>query len=551
MFKLSSSSLRLLAALLSAVVLTWGWFSRNDGAAMHTRELLAAALALAYLCFCTVVFLKHRRTRQLQEQRWAAPVPATEIDGGIGPNALVLVTFASQTGFAEQLAMQTAQSLRDGGMEVRVLPLARVSEQELAAATRALFLVSTTGEGDAPDSAAGFARRMAAGTAAHSLVALRFGILALGDRSYAQYCAFGHALETWLRRNHAQPLFDTVEVDNSDSGALRHWQHHLSILSGHDEADWSTPSYGRWRLAQRRLLNPGSLGAAAFHLALTPLDLPVPVWQAGDIVEIGPRNAPAEVAQCLLALGLADVPIVTADSVVEELTQALRDRQLPEPTQYAALRGTPPQQLWQQLAVLPHREYSIASLPEDGTLDLLVRQMKRADRRLGIGSGWLTHYAQEGAEIALRIRSNSSFHAPVDDIPLILIGNGTGLAGLRAHLRARVRAGRRRNWLVFGERQQAFDYFHREEIEAWQVAGMLQRLDLAFSRDQSERLYVQDRLRAAAAELCRWVDDGAAIYVCGSLQGMASSVAAVLAEVLGEDRLIALAEQGRYRRDVY
>jgi sulfite reductase (NADPH) flavoprotein alpha-component len=547
----ASSCWRVLLVLTGAVLLTRAVLHSPAVAGVNGRALLAAAIALAYLVFCTVVFVRYRRLRHAQEQRWAESAATPAAGMPLAAAAQVLVGFASQTGFAEQLALQTAQSLRDGGLQVRVLPLGRISEQDLAAASRALFLVSTTGEGDAPDSAAGFARRMAHGAAPARLAQLRFGILALGDRSYAQYCAFGHALEGWLRRSHAQALFDTVDVDNGEAGAIRHWQHQLSMLSGHEEADWSMPGYGRWRLAQRRLLNPGGMGGPAFHLALTPLDLPAPQWQAGDVVEIGPRHAPAAVAQWLRTWGMPQGEVV-ADGRTLPLAAALQDRQLPDDaTTLAALRGLSAQEMWQQLAPLPHREYSIASLPQDGTLDLLVRQMARPDGGLGIGSGWLTQHAQEGAEIALRVRSNRSFHAPSADIPLILIGNGTGLAGLRAHLRARAQAGRQRNWLLFGERAQATDYLHGEEIRAWLANGLLQRLDLAFSRDQAERVYVQDKLRAAADELRRWLDDGAAIYVCGSLQGMAAGVAAVLQELLGADQLIALAEQGRYRRDVY
>jgi sulfite reductase (NADPH) flavoprotein alpha-component len=536
---------------LAAVVASWSLRHSHALSEMQQRGLLAAAVALAYLVFCCIVFLAHRRARQEQERSWAPAVPATATkctsDAAPAADAQILVLFASQTGFAEQLALQTAQSLRDGHMDVRVLPLGRVREQDLAVATRTLFVVSTSGEGDAPDSAAGFARRMVPGTTSMTLTNLRFGILALGDSSYANYCAFGHALESWLRRHHAQPLFDTVEVDNGDAGALRHWQHHLGMLSGHHEADWSVPGYGRWRLAQRHLLNPGSQGGPAFHLSLTPLDLPPPVWQAGDIVEVGPRNAASEVRDLIAALALED-----GKTGQQELAAALAERQLPrDRAAVDALRGLSAQQLLAQLALLPHREYSIASLPEDGTLDLLVRQISGPDGRLGIGSGWLTQYAEVGGEIALRVRSNSSFHAPAEDISLILIGNGTGLAGLRAHLHARVRADHSRNWLVFGERTQATDYFYREEIQRWQSDGLLQRLDLAFSRDQSERVYVQHRLRAATAELRQWVDDGAAIYVCGSLQGMAAEVNQALQEILGEDMLIALTEQGRYRRDVY
>lgn len=533
-------SLRVTGLFAAAGVATWGVARSHVLDSVHVRWLAAALIGLAYLVFCLTTYLKHKRTQQAQEALWVDKHQVVSGDGAPAPE--MLVAFASQTGFAEQLAMQTAQSLRQGGMAVRVLPLARLTQEELATTSRALLILSTTGEGDAPDNAAGFARRMAQ-TSGLDFSGLQFGVLALGDRSYAQYCAFGHTVSAWLRRHHAQPLFDLIEVDNGDEGALRHWQHHLGVLSGHtDLADWTAPTYGRWRLVERRLLNPGSAGGPAYHLSLTPLDLPVPDWQAGDIAEIGPRNAQHAVAQCMAALGLSG-PAMAAELAQRRLPQAQND--------LAALRRLSSGKLLERLERLPHREYSIASLPDDGALDLLVRQMATPDGGLGIGSGWLTRHVDEGSEIALRIRRNSSFHGPNDDRPLILIGNGTGLAGLRAHLRARALAGHRRNWLVFGERSQATDYFHRTEIESWLEEGTLARLDLAFSRDQVERVYVQDKLRAAGDVLRQWVDDGASIYVCGSLQGMAVGVAAVLEETLGDAQLVALTEEGRYRRDVY
>jgi sulfite reductase (NADPH) flavoprotein alpha-component len=524
-----STPLQLTLALLCAGLASWSAAQAHLSESREGRWLLAALILLGYLSFCGVTALRVVRVRRQQESAWNAEPAAQSL----------LLVFASQTGFAEQLAMQSAQSLRRGNVATRVLPLARLTDDDLAAATRALFIVSTTGEGDAPDMAAGFARRMQ--HAATPLSHLSVGVLALGDRTYTQYCVFGHAVAAWLRRCHARPLFDVVEVDNGDEGALRHWQHQLGVISGQsDDSDWSAPHYGRWRLAQRQLLNPGSVGDPAFHLALTPLDLPAPQWQAGDIAEIGPRNSAQDVRRFMSALSLDDPELIEPLSALALPLDDLAD-----------LQGLPAAALLARLRPLPHREYSIASRPEDGTLDLLVRRMQQADGRPGIGSGWLTQHAAEGATIALRIRQNSSFHTPPDDRPMILIGSGTGLAGLRSHLRARVAAGHTRNWLVFGERSQAHDWFHRAEIETWQARGQLQRLDLAFSRDGAQRIYVQDRLRQAAEPLRAWVEEGAAIYVCGSLQGMAAGVAQALQDILGEDALIALAEQGRYRRDVY
>ncbi|MCD0503610.1 aminotransferase class III-fold pyridoxal phosphate-dependent enzyme [Bordetella petrii] len=202
-------------------------------------------------------------------------------------------------------------------------------------------------------------------------------------------------------------------------------------------------------------------------------------------------------------------------------------------------------------ALLPHREYSVASLPADGAVHLLVRQMRGDDGQLGLGSGWLTQLAEVGDTIDLRLRANPNFHPPADARPVLLIGNGTGLAGLRALLKARIAAGHVRNWLVFGERRAGHDWFHRAEIEAWLARGQLQRLDAVFSRDTPARRYVQHALLDAADSVRAWVDAGSDIYVCGSLHGMAQGVDDALAHILGSGPLAALRGAGRYRRDVY
>ena len=243
---------------------------------------------------------------------------------------------------------------------------------------------------------------------------------------------------------------------------------------------------------------------AVYQLVLTRTD-GEDLWQAGDIAEIGPEYPPTD----------KNVQV---------------DVERP---------------------ALPHREYSISSIRSDGQLELLVRQMRYPDGTLGIGSGWLTEYAGIGQNIALRIRENRQFHTPQHDCPLILIGNGTGLAGLRAHLKQRIQLGYRRNCLFFGERQRECDFFHQTDIALWQQQGFLPELHLCFSRDQPQRRYVQQALQEQAELLRLWVMEGAVIMVCGSLHGMAEEVHARLQQILGEELLENMAESGRYRRDVY
>ena len=447
-----------------------------------TRLALLATLSLSYAGVCLAPWLRARAKRRASAAARAA----------LANNPAWLVAYASQTGNAEELATQTAQSLQLAGIPVRLCALAELTAFDLQQAERALFLVSTYGEGDAPDNAAAFMGRLMTGELA--LPQLHYAVLALGDRSYGQFCGFGRALDAWLATQGASRLFERIEVDRSASAAIEQWFQHLSHLAGTSDApDWSAPAFGDWRLTGRQLLNPGSAGGAIYHVELAPVSGSLPDWQSGDLVQVA---APADPSQ--------------------------------------------------------PREYSIASIPRDGSVHLLVRQHAHPDGSLGLASGWLTAQASVGDVVQLRLRQHKRFRLEGNaQRPLILIGNGSGIAGLRGHLKSRVLAGQRRNWLIFGERNAAHDFHYREEIEGWHASGDLPRLDLAFSRDQAERTYVQDRLRGNADEITLWLQQGAAIYICGSLAGMAGGVDQALQEMLGRPALDALAAEGRYRRDVY
>lgn len=438
----------------------------------------ALALVAGYACMCAAIWRAHAARRRL------AP--------GIGEHADWLVVHASQTGSADYLAQQTAATLVTGGLAARAVCIASLDAAALAGASRILFICSTYGEGDAPDSAARFAGVTMASMP--DLSDLHYAVLALGDSSYANYCGFGRALDRWLRACGATALFERIEVDRGDAGAIAGWQHQLSHVAGTADApDWDAPAYGNWRIGARRLLNPGSAGAPLYRVALVPVDGALPDWEAGDLVQLSAPGDPAH-----------------------------------------------------------PREYSIASVPAEGRIELLVRLLRHADGSLGAGSGWLCEQAGLGDAVALRLRAHPRFRLGDNARrPLILIGNGSGLAGLRAHLSARIRAGVRDNWLLFGERSAATDYLLRDELEGWRDDGQLARLDLAYSRDQPQPRYVQHLLREQGDTVRAWVARGAAIYVCGSLQGMASGVHQALAAILGEAVLTSLADTGRYRRDVY
>ena len=510
----------LLACLLLSLLLFW-W--------QPPRVVSALLVVVAYAGIC----LHFWRTRkQLQ--------PASQLN----PHTL-LIGYASQGGQAQALAERSAQQLRDVGVQVDVQPLNAIEPATLAQLPRALFILSTYGEGEAPDNAARFEKRLL--REALNLSSLEFAVLALGDQQYRRFCGFARHLDAQLQRLGARPLFDRLEADRSDPAVLRQWQQQLGLLVGkRDFTDWETPAYQSWTLNARHRLNPGSQGRPAFHVQLQPPTEASPSWQAGDIAEVGPCQPNLRVEAFLKGLEL-DGNRCLGDG--QSLAWQLARRQLPDDSQ--TLRGLDADTLLQALPRLPHRDYSVASLTTDGALDLLVRLQQDADGNLGLGSGWLCQHAPLGTSVELRIRANPAFRLPAQSGPLILIGNGTGLAGLRAHLRERQHLGQHGHWLLFGERNAHCDLFFESELRDWQRSGHLARLDLAFSRDQAQPVYVQHLLRDAADELRSWIEGGASVLVCGSLKGMGEDVDGLLHGLLGRQQVAVLREQGRYRRDLY
>lgn len=460
----------------------WGW------------ALLSVVL---YLGLCAWVYGRHHR-----RQRALAKQQGSLVSGVPGAEGLSVVAYASQTGQAEALAWQTAETLHLGGQPVRVIPLNELDEATLAERPTLYLILSTYGEGDPPDNGTVWAERVAQDTL-RIPNGLSYAVLALGDRSYQHFCGFGRLVDDCLQGHGAHPMFARIEVDQMAEPALQSWFEQVGHQAGVDHVTpWADAPFDEdgWVLTDRRWLNAGSPGEAVYHLVLTPQPGRACTWQAGDLVQVRPPGA----------------------------SQA--------------------------------RDYSIAAIAEEGALALLVRIRRTDDGQMGLASGWLCHTAPLGTAVPLRLRTHANFRIGDNAArPLILIGNGTGMAGLRAHLQARARqwaqaAGQGAVapcWLLFGERAPEVDLHHRDDLRAWQEQGVLARLDAVYSRSDSGPRYVQERLAQCADTLRDWVAQGAALYVCGSLAGMAAGVDATLREVLGDEALQTLAREGRYRRDVY
>lgn len=491
------------------------------GVAGRVAMLLASlSMPLFTITGFLLYFARRRRKRALAEAVRDRPaIPVAE--------ATTLVAYASQTGSAERIARLTAEALPAAA----ALPIAALDAAAMARVQRLFVVASTYGEGEPPDNARGFARTLDG--QAPDLSHLEYAVMALGDREYAEFCAFGHRVDRWLHDSGATRLFEAVEADGEDADAQRHWQRQLVGLGARtDQPDWAPAAMGEWRLVERRLLNPGSSGGEAWHVALEPVGETVD-WMPGDIIEILPQQDARRVEAFVVASGIDDSP---------ETRAFLMTRILPEGSagEIATLKP------------LGHREYSIASIAPAGRVELIVRRCRAADGFDGLGSGWLCNGAQIGSVVQARVRANPGFRPPEDDAtPLILIGNGTGLAGLLAHLRYRAARGGGPVSLYWGERHSAYDDYHAEERLALAERGALSRSVTAWSPEEGGHRYVQDAVTADAVHIWAAVAAGAAIYVCGSVQGMAPAVHAALEAILGESVVEAMLADGRYRRDIY
>lgn len=419
-----------------------------------------------------------------------------ELDIDVEEKPPVLVVYATQTGVAGEVSGNLESALSRAGLSVSRRRLADLTPEHLSGERMVLCVISTSGEGEPPDDTVRFRQRYMGRAAVFS--DMTYALMALGDGEYPRFCGFGLEVDSWLRRSGAKPLFKMITVDRGDPDSIDQWVRRLErALCISIELEQGV-SFSQWNLVERTLLNTGSVGGELFRVSLEPKD-PTVSWLPGDVARI-----------------------------------------------YSGGDWS----CYERGVKAPARDYSIASLPNDGCVTLLVRLMRDGKGTLGVGSGWLCT-APIGTTMALRIRSNPSFYPAPGGGPAIFIGNGTGYAGIRAHLKHRVSCGLTPTWLFFGERNRASDYICRDDVEGIAGAKLVTDYGLAFSRDQSRRVYVQDIMRAKAETIKEWVARGCAIYVCGSRRGMAPGVHSALGEILGDAKLALLTAEGRYRRDVY
>ncbi|MFK0095096.1 molybdopterin-dependent oxidoreductase [Pseudomonas sp. NPDC090592] len=521
------------------------------------------------------------------------------------------VLWASQTGNGELLAQRCAEHLRGAGLDVQLSCMEAVSPRQLQGAASVLLIASTFGDGDAPDSAGAFWQALQGEEGAHC-AELSYAVLALGDSSYDQFCGFGRKLDQRLAELGGRRLLQRVDCEPDFDEAFAGWLDALLPSLGSVAAPQpatepaAVTAYSKqqpWAasLLENRLLNgPGASKETrqmVFDLSGSGF-----TYAAGDALGVWPCNCPALVEELLALMQLdGQVMVELKGQPAMPLAEALRSHleiAKVTPQQLQAFAGNAPDLqrllqpeckaelqdwLWgrqlvdvlrafpQQLPLaswlallkpLQPRLYSISSSPlaHPQQVHLTVSTVRYGERK-GVCSSFLADRAQ-ALKVAIFPQVSKHFRLPEDDnVPVIMVGPGTGIAPFRAFLEEReARGAQGGNWLFFGEQYAATDFYYQEQLEAWQKAGHL-RLDTAFSRDQAEKIYVQQRMIEQGAQLWQWLQAGAYFYVCGDAQRMAKDVDAALRVIVAEhggmDVAAAaayvddLGKARRYRRDVY
>ncbi|WP_083567266.1 flavodoxin domain-containing protein [Hyphomicrobium sp. CS1GBMeth3] len=549
-----------------------------------------------------------------QAQGGAAIAPVAQAPR---PRQPLTILYGSESGNTEALAMKAKKLAAKLSFDAKIVDMADADLATITKSKNLIVYISTWGEGDPPQRAADFhAALMADG--APRFDGVRFAVLALGDTAYVNFCQTGKQIDARLEALGATRVADRQDLDLDFQKAAAAWTDKaLEVFAPPADASAATvvhvdfkgapaveddePRYTSENPLEAEisaLINLNGTGSTreTWHAEFA-FDDPAFVYKPGDAVGLYPENDPDLAEDILKAVGLAG-----NDALKEKLVKSFDITTLSRPAvdSYAKLTGRADiakllegdefarfasdrqlvdlfesfpenltaDQFAKLLRPLPGRLYSVASSlkAHPGEAHLLVgavRWSSHGRSRNGVTSTYLADRCKVGGTARIYVKPNRHFSLPADaNRPIIMIGAGTGVAPYRGFIEERVETGAAgKSWLFFGERNFSNDFLYQLEWQDHLASGALTRIDVAFSRDQPEKIYVQQRLWERREELRKWLDEGAHVYVCGDEKGMAKDVDATLVKILAETakgdeeagrvKLKELTKTGRYQRDVY
>ncbi len=532
------------------------------------------------------------------------------------------ILYGTQTGNSESVANDAAASAKAHGLIPLVKSMDEVEISQLAQMEYLLIVTSTYGEGEMPDNAQLLWEAVATEDAPR-LGNVKYSVLALGDTSYDKFCQAGIEWDQRLEELGANRLFERIDCDVDFEEPAEKWISEVVPLMAEGAAttavidvDTETvkPAWNRKKpypaklLVNRLLTAPDSSKETRhYEISLAGSGLS---YEAGDALCVVPTNCPQLVADIIQAIGCngdEDEPVngelttlsealrtqfeikLPSKELLEEIGKRSGDQELNALLE-AGDKDKLADYLWGRdtldllrqfpdmefsaaeflalLKPLQHRAYSISSsgkkFPDSVHLTVAsVRYHAHNRDHKGVCSTFLADLVNDDTEVKIFFQPNKTFRVPDDDaLPMIMVGPGTGIAPFRAFLQERqMRKASGANWLFFGDRNAATDFIYKEELETMMDQGILTRLDLAFSRDQAEKIYVQDRMREHGAEIFAWLQQGGYFFVCGDAYHMAKDVDKALFDIIAEhgrlsesetaDYVNQLKKDKRYVRDVY
>lgn len=537
------------------------------------------------------------------------------------PSGSLTILYGSQTGNAKGVASAIQAQAKAHGLPVTLTSMADYKPKQLKKETHLLVVVSTYGEGEPPESAVDLFEQLKKGKIG-KLEGLKFAVLGLGDSSYEFFCQTGKDFDDFLSKAGAERIHELASLDVDYQDAAKVWGEQAvaavaTTLSagaatasvagsvqqavGHSQYHKENPFPARLSVNQKITGRDSTKDIRHIEINLEESGI---TYQPGDALGIWFDNDADLVGEVLTLTGLsgdeatAQGPLRAALTRHFELTRlhggfitgladisgnaALKDL-AGDKAQVNALVASAQvvdvlkrfpatltaEQLVKLLRPLTPRLYSIASaqseVEEEVHLTVGVVRYPQEDGtvRSGGASSYLADRLAEDAEVRVFVEHNDNFRLPANpDTPVIMVGPGTGIAPFRAFMQEREAQGAEgKNWLFFGNPHFTQDFLYQVEWQRYVKSGLLSKISLAFSRDQANKIYVQDRLREAGLELYQWLEAGAHFYVCGDANHMAKDVQEALLDVISdhghksreeaEEYLSELRRAKRYQRDVY
>ncbi|WP_054545441.1 assimilatory sulfite reductase (NADPH) flavoprotein subunit [Aeromonas dhakensis] len=551
----------------------------------------------------------------------AGSQPAVTGAASAAPSGNLTILYGSQTGNAKGVASAIKAQAEARGLPVTLTSMADYKPKQLKKETHLLVVVSTYGEGEPPESAVDLYEQLKKGKVG-KLEGLKFAVLGLGDSSYEFFCQTGKDFDSLLTKAGADRVHELASLDVDYQDAAKAWGEQAlnaiaatlsagpagsSVASavqqavGHSQYSKENPFPARLSVNQKITGRDSTKDIRHIEISLEESGIR---YQPGDALGIWFDNDADLVGEVLALAHLSGDEATARGSLREVLSRELELTRLhggfitglAEISDNAALKdlagdkaqvnalvasaqvvdvlkrfptALAAEQLIGLLRPLTPRLYSIASsqseVEEEVHLTVGVVRYPQEDGtvRSGAASSYLADRLPEDTEVRVFVEHNDNFRLPANpDTPVIMVGPGTGIAPFRAFLQEREAQGAEgKNWLFFGNPHFTQDFLYQVEWQRYVKSGLLSKISLAFSRDQANKIYVQDRLREAGLELYQWLEAGAHFYVCGDANHMAKDVQEALLDVIAEhgqksreeaeEYLSELRRAKRYQRDVY